>query len=128
MLELTVTAASAAELTAQIEDLRGHLQADAPVAEAPAAKEPAKGKGKAGGPKADPTPAKAAQEPQEAQESIANGIGYDQVKDAVIALHQSQGREAVLKVLAGFDVDHGSKLVPEQWPAALQALTEATMA
>jgi hypothetical protein len=52
-------------------------------------------------------------------------VTYDDVTKATLALARAKGREAAVKVLGTFGVDHGSKLTPEQWAPYIAAATAA---
>lgn len=65
----------------------------------------------------------AAVEPTE--QDIAEPITYDQVKEATLTFAKKKGKDAVHEMFARFDVDHASKLNPEQWGAYLSAVHAA---
>jgi hypothetical protein len=74
-------------------------------------------------PKADPVPVAAV--PVEEQGNPAPAIVYDDVRKLVLDLSKDpKTRPDVRAILATFDVDHATKLSPEQWPAAHAALAK----
>jgi hypothetical protein len=74
-------------------------------------------------PKADPVPVAAV--PVEEQGNPAPAIVYDDVRKLVLDLSKDpKTRPDVRAILATFDVDHATKLTPEQWPAAHAALAK----
>ena len=67
----------------------------------------------------DASPSEPAQDNDEPQ------VVYADVQKAVTHLAASKGRDAVMKVLGSFGVDHGTKLKPEQWVDAVAELEKA---
>lgn len=91
---------------------------DAPVAPA----EPAKPAKKAAAAE-EAKPAK-----KEAEKPAAKAkaeVPYTDVQLAVADLANAKGKQAVLDVLAGFDVDHAKKLTPDQYADAIAKLKAA---
>lgn len=52
-------------------------------------------------------------------------VVYEDVRKAVVALSLAKGRDATVKVLSQFGVDHATKLKPEQWVDAVAELNAA---
>jgi hypothetical protein len=52
-------------------------------------------------------------------------VPYEKVRDAVVSLSSTKGRDAAVAVLNGLGVKNAKELKPEQYPAALDALTKA---
>jgi hypothetical protein len=136
MIELNIRADGSADLAGAIAALHAQFCALSPPAEAPTAKaDKPKPVAKKDEPKTPPTqeaePIAKTEEPvaEVAKEAPASegeqAVAYADVQKAVTALALAKGRDAVLGVFGQFDVDHGSKLTEEQWPAALAALQEA---
>lgn len=58
-------------------------------------------------------------------EEKAPVVAYDQVKQAVVELVTSKGRDAVVAVLSKFNVSTAKDLPETEWAPCLKALTEA---
>lgn len=54
-----------------------------------------------------------------------DAVPYEKVRDAVVSLSSTKGRDAAVAVLNGLGVKNAKELKPEQYPAALDALTKA---
>lgn len=62
---------------------------------------------------------------EETKESPASSIDYTSVQKAVFALANAKGRDAALAVIGTFGKASAKELAPEQYEAALAALTAA---
>ena len=134
MINLTITADNAADLHSQLRALLSGTvptqatvvaqlnEPDAPKATRATKKEtpPAADTKTDEQPKTEAGPAPAEAEASEGE------ITYDtHVKPAILDVSANYGgREAVLKLLSDFNVDHASKLTPDQWPALLEKVAE----
>lgn len=103
-----------------------------PVAEVKVVKEapaPKAEKAKAEKPKTESkTEAAATSTPaatEETKESPASSVDYTSVQKAVFALANAKGRDAALAVIGTFGKASAKELAPEQYEAALAALTAA---
>lgn len=73
-------------------------------------------------------PAPAASQPASAVPSkgeTPDAVPYEKVRDAVVSLSSTKGRDAAVAVLNGLGVKTAKELKPEQYSAALDALTKA---
>jgi len=71
------------------------------------------------------TEAKAEVKVETPVEEKAPVVAYDQVKQAVVELVTSKGRDAVVAVLSKFNVSTAKDLPEAEWAPCLKALTEA---
>lgn len=62
---------------------------------------------------------------EETKESPASSVDYTSVQKAVFALANAKGRDAALAVIGTFGKASAKELAPEQYEAALAALTAA---
>ena len=143
MINLTITADNAADLHSQLRALLSGTvptqELSAPLADAPKAtrKKAELEQGatavaesasrlSAADTKTDEQPkTEAGPAPAEAEASEGE-ITYDtHVKPAILDVSANYGgREAVLTLLSDFNVDHASKLTPDQWPALLEKVAK----
>lgn len=63
-----------------------------------------------------------------ASQSAAPEVTYDQVREAVLKLSATKGRDAAIGVLDTFGVGNAKELTEDQWAEAVAALTEALAA
>lgn len=73
-------------------------------------------------PKAETKPAKTEAAPAQVK-SEAAAVTYEDVKKAILAFQQANGREATLATLKAFGAARGTDLKPEQYAEALATLT-----
>lgn len=118
-----------ANLTAPLAEpaKRGRPAKSATAAEAPAPQATAASSASGGGTATEAgSAATGAGTGQTGSDEPQGEIAYDtHIKPAILDVSANHGgREAVLKLLSDFNVDHASKLTPEQWPALLEKVAE----
>ena len=140
MIELKITADGPADLQTQIRALLGEGAVAAAAAptetRAPSRSRAARGNGSAPSDTEAPSAEGATQDSgattsnsgptaTTAASPSESKVEYADVQKAVASLAAARGREAVVSVFNSFGVDHGTKLTPEQWAPAVEALTAA---
>jgi hypothetical protein len=70
-------------------------------------------------------PAKAETSAAPVKADTSDAVPYEKVRDAVVSLSSTKGRDAAVAVLNGLGVKNAKELKPEQYATALDALTKA---
>lgn len=60
-----------------------------------------------------------------AKAETSDAVPYEKVRDAVVSLSSTKGRDAAVAVLTTLGVKTAKELTPDQYGAALDALTKA---